>query len=105
MSVKQLLIASIWVEFMAVSAWALFEVGYVDVWAIALRGPGELQVFNDLFVACGLASGWVIADARKRGTSPWPWVLAAVPLGSIPLLTYVLVRPWLGTAQAAVTDR
>ncbi|MCA9488549.1 MAG: hypothetical protein KC621_01460 [Myxococcales bacterium] len=80
------------------STWAMWQVGYVGIWQVALNGPGELQVFTDLFVACGIASGWLIGDARKRGISPWPWVAAVLPLGSIPILTYVVLRPWLGTA-------
>lgn len=82
--------------FLAVSSWALWEVGYFGIWEAALTGgPGTLQVLFDLCVACGFGVRWVVRDARTRGHNPWPWVLAVLPLGSLPLLAYVVVRPWL----------
>ncbi len=96
-SVKRLLVALVFVDFLAISAWAMWKVGYFGIWAAAISGPGELQVLADLFVACGLASAWVLRDARERGVNAWPFVVAALPFGSIPLLGYVLVRDWLPT--------
>lgn len=96
MTLSRALLALVWLDFMALSAWALWEVGYFGIWEAALTGgPATLQVLFDLVVACGFASRWVVRDARSRGLNPWPWVLAVLPLGSLPLLTYVLVRDWL----------
>ncbi len=95
----QLVAGVAWVGFLAVSVYALVDVGYWGVFSTLLRDSGGWQVGFDLVVACSIASAWVWRDARERGRSPWPW-LALVPLaGSIPLLTWVVVRDLLPAAR------
>jgi hypothetical protein len=87
-----------WLVFVAVTGWALWEVGYLGIFQAGLASAGAVQILVDLVVACGFASAWVIGDARRNGRNPWPWV-AVVPLfGSLPLLTYVVLRPWLSSS-------
>ena len=99
----RVLLAFVFVDFMALSGWAMWEVGYIGIFEAAFTGgPGTLQVLFDLVVACGFGSVWLYRDARERGHNPWPWLLAVAPLGSIPLLAYVLVRDWLPAATPAL---
>lgn len=81
-----------WLGFVAVSAYALVDVGYWGVFSTFLQGSGGWQVGCDLTVACAIASAWVWRDARERGRSPWPWLALVPVLGSLPLLTWVVVR-------------
>lgn len=96
----QVLLSVLWLGFLGVTGWALWEVGYFGVFdAVLAGGPGTLQVFVDLVVACVFATVWLVQDARARGLNPWPWVIAVFPLGSIPILTYALVRDHLAPAR------
>jgi len=89
----------VYLAFMAVSAWATFEVGYFGIFAAAAEGPGSMQVFFDLVVACILGSAWLHRHATERGRNPWPWLLAVPALGSIPLMTYAVGSLWLPAAE------
>jgi hypothetical protein len=52
----------------------------------------------DLVIACSFGIGWMTADARKRGITTWPFIVATVFLGSVGLLGYVV---WRGVALRA----
>ena len=56
------------------------------------RGGWSLQIFLDLAVAA--TSFWIVAvpDARARGITVWPYVVATPFLGSIALLAYFVHR-------------
>jgi hypothetical protein len=71
--------------------------GFVDM---AMRGGWETQVFLDLVIALTVASTVVHRDARKRGISPWPWMVAMAALGSIGMLGYFAYREIPGVARA-----
>ncbi|MEQ1566984.1 MAG: hypothetical protein ABMA64_15180 [Myxococcota bacterium] len=63
----------------AVTVMALRESGFLGIFTQAFSSWTHLQVFSDLAVSLVLLSAYIVADARRSGTSPWPF-LAAVPL-------------------------
>jgi hypothetical protein len=60
-------------------------------------------VFLDLVIALTVASTVVHRDARQRGISPWPWMVAMSMLGSIGMLTYFVYREIPGVSQKNTT--
>lgn len=99
--VNQVAITVFYAAFMALSAYATWQVGYFGIWQAGLNnGPGGWQILFDLVVACGLGSAWVVNDARARGIPAWPWLISVPLLGSIPLVTYAVARPWLPSEAA-----
>lgn len=86
-------------DFAALTAWAMYEVGYLGIFAAGLSGPGAMQIMADLLILGGLACIWMIADARARGANPWPYVLITLCGGSFGPLLYLLVREWRGVGQ------
>lgn len=72
----------------------VLDVGYIGLWASAFQSGASLQILLDLCICCGLISLWVISDARQRGVSPWPWLVAIVFMGSIAVLGYLLTREY-----------
>lgn len=73
-----------------------WKVGYLGIFEAALMsGPGGWQVFYDLIVACGIACVYVAHDARARGVAAWPWLVTVPLLGSIPLITWIVLRDWI----------
>jgi hypothetical protein len=56
------------------------------------KGGWSLQIFIDLVVAA--SSFWIVAvpDARARGITVWPYVVATPFLGSVAILAYFVHR-------------
>jgi len=98
-NVKRVITTGVYLAFMAVSTWATLDAGYIGIFEAALRDPASMQIFFDLVVACLLGSAWLHRHATERGRNPWPWLVAVVPLGSIPLMTYAVASLWLPQAQ------
>lgn len=92
MNWKTLLIGLLLLDFLALSGYAMYQVGYVGIWAAGVDNWGALQILVDLVIACLLISLWMIADARQRGANPWPYVVITLFAGSVGPLLYLLRR-------------
>lgn len=86
-------------DFAALTGWAVYEVGYLGIFAAGLSGPGAMQILVDVVILCALACVWMGADARAHGINPWPFVLITVCAGSFGPLLYLLVREWRAAGQ------
>lgn len=100
MNLRQCLIGAVLLAFTAFSLVAIEEVGYFGLWQAGLASNASLQVLLDLCIACGLGGLWLIGDARQRGVSAWPWLIAVLTLGSIGLLAYLFMRERDAAPQA-----
>jgi len=81
------------IPFTALTLYAVLEVGYIGIFDYHRHSPAGWQVFADLVVALLLVLYWLIADAKKAGRNPWPWVVVTLLLGSFgPLLYLVFAR-------------
>jgi hypothetical protein len=87
---KILLLALSIAAFGALSAKALADVGYLGLFLPLFQSTGGLQVLVDLVIALALAIVWMVADARRSGRNPWPWVLLTLAAGSFGPLGYLL---------------
>ncbi len=94
MNWRTFLISIVLFDFVVLTIYAVAEVGYINLITSHFTNWGGIQVITDLVIACSLAIIWMIADARRRGTNPWPYVVATVFLGSIGPLLYLLVQQW-----------
>jgi len=97
---KRIVLGLVFVDFLLLSTWATWEVGYFGIFAVAFAGPGEAQVFADLAVALIFGSRWLYRHAMTRDRNPWPWLLAVPFLGSIPVITYAVADAFLLPAPA-----
>lgn len=96
----------------AVAAVVLIAFTGYSIWVVATRGllgvidahrsRWGVQVFVDLVLACGVALGFVITDARRRGQRAWPFVVLTALAGSIGLLAYVV---WRGRQAPVGSDQ
>lgn len=77
------------IPFTALTAYAVYEVGYIGVLDYQLHSPAGWQVFADLVIACVLLLGWIIPEAKKNGRNPWPFVGITMLLGSFGPLLYL----------------
>ncbi|HEY9418145.1 MAG TPA: DUF2834 domain-containing protein [Pseudonocardia sp.] len=54
--------------------------------------PWSALVTVDLTIELILVCVWIHWDCRRRGKSPWAWIVAALILGAVSTLGYLLVR-------------
>ena len=92
----RLLLLVVTLAFAVLTALALRDHGYWGIIAPHFQTFGAGQVFADLVIALSLAMAWMWRDARRRGRSPWPWIVATLLTGSFGPLAYVIVHaPWV----------
>ncbi len=77
------------VPFTALTAYAVWQVGYIGIFDYHRHSPAGWQVFADLVVALILVLSWMISDARRQGRLVWGWIAATLALGSIGPLLYL----------------
>lgn len=76
------------VPFLALTAYALMDVGYVSLFTYQFGTSGGWQVLADLVIALILLSCFILIDAKKNGRNPWPFLIATLFVGSIAPLFY-----------------
>ncbi len=82
----------VFVSFTVFSTWVAVEHGPLGFLTLALEGGWGLQMLLDVGIALGIASFWIVPDARRHGINPWPFLAASVGLGSIGALAYIVYR-------------
>lgn len=93
------------ISFTLFSSYAMWQVGYFGIWQAGMASIGAWQILIDLSIACLIVMSWIIGDARKRGISAWPWIIATITLGSLALLSYLLWREYGETRGESVSRR
>ena len=92
MNTRIVLILLLLLPFSALTLHALLQVGYIGIFESVMVNAGSWQVLVDLVIACLLISVWMIADARARGATVWPFILLTLTGGSFGPLLYLLWR-------------
>lgn len=82
----------LFVAFTGYSVFVSATEGYWGFATLALRERWAMQVLLDLGISISVAWAWLWPDAKQRGISPVPYVVATVPLGSIAVLAYLIHR-------------
>ena len=95
---KKLLIAAVLADFTALSAYAVYEFGFVGLFEALFANTATITAFVDLSIALMLAMVWMWQDARKRGVSALPYCAVTLVAGSVGPLLYLLFRPAERTA-------
>lgn len=80
------------IPFSALSAAALWQVGYLGLFTPHFVNYGTWQVLIDLVIAVSLGMYWIWLDAHKTGRNPWPWLLLSLVAGSFGPLLYLVTR-------------
>ena len=103
MNLKQIGIGLVLADFVALTAYAIWQYGYVAFLDLATMNAITVQVSIDLVIALAIVSVWMDADARARGTSAVPYLVLTLFLGSIGPLAYLFRR--FGEESAAAPAR
>lgn len=92
MNVRLVLALVALVDLAALTGWALYQHGPIEFVQLATANAAVLQTGTDLYIALAMLCGVMIVDARKRGVSWVPYVLAAPFVGSFAPLAYLIRR-------------
>ncbi|MCA9690543.1 MAG: hypothetical protein R3A51_17680 [Nannocystaceae bacterium] len=94
MNAKKIVLTLILVDFLAMTAWVMWEYGgpLAAMGALLSTTLGQLACF-DLTIALSLAAVWIFKDARARGVSPTPYLALTLLTGSAGPLAYLIRRP------------
>ena len=80
------------IPFLALTAYAVMDVGYIGIFDYHRHSSAGWQVFTDLVIALILVMIWMYQDAKKNGSTPWPYLVATLFVGSISPLLYLVLR-------------
>ncbi|MGH8530501.1 MAG: DUF2834 domain-containing protein [Nevskiales bacterium] len=101
MKLKLFLLYFLLIDFAVYSGWVMLEYGYFGIWKAGFANPASMQVLFDLVIGCLLISGWMLADAKRRGVNAWPWVIATLVAGTLAPLVYLIRREYAVINQPA----
>src|SRR4051812_45923411 len=88
---NRFLLAALLAAHLGVSGRALYQHGYLELFAFAFRDWPQFQIFVDLTVALVLLSAFVARDARRAGRKAWLYLVATPLVGSLAPLLYFVV--------------
>ncbi len=89
---KKYLLLDTLVLFLGLTAWAVYQHGYVGFFELALANWATRLMFVDLSIALALFTVWMVQDARARGGRWLPYALVTLLLGAAGPLLYLIRR-------------
>lgn len=93
MNKKQLLLALVLIDFTAFTGYVLYEFGLSWI-EVAFSNTVSTLIFVDLCIALTMVMVWMVADAREKGITVWPYIAATLFAGSVGTLAYLIRRDW-----------
>lgn len=92
MNVKLIGLIFLLVDFVALTAYAVYHHGFLAFFDLHAASAIQVQIFIDLVIALSFVIAWMWRDARARGLSPLPYIALTLVLGSIGPLIYAIRR-------------
>jgi len=92
MNRKQLILAAVLFDFAALTAYAVWQHGFIGLFQLAVSSWGAALIFVDLAIALSLVLIWMLGDSRERGLSFLPYALLTLAFGSVGPLLYLIRR-------------
>ena len=91
MNKKQIILAIVLADFVALTAWAIYTTTWSEFIGL-FSEPWMIQVSVDLVVALAIGCTLIWRDAKRRGINPLPYVVATACTGSPGALAYMIRR-------------
>jgi hypothetical protein len=92
MNAKQIGLAVVLADFMALNLYVVYEYGLAGLFDSIFSSWAGTALFVDLCIALSLITVWLWRDARSCGMSPIPYVLLTLSFGSAGPLLYLIRR-------------
>jgi hypothetical protein len=93
MNVKKIGLSVLLLDFLGLTAYAVYRHGLVGIFELAFANVATTTLFVDLSIALSLVMVWMWRDAREHGISPLPYILVTLASGSVGPLLYLIRRP------------
>ena len=90
MNAKQIGLSVLLADFLALTAYVVYEYGYVGFFELATANLATTLALVDLVIALSLVVVWMVRDARARGVSAVPYVVLTLAFGSAGPLAYLI---------------
>jgi predicted SpoU family rRNA methylase len=91
-SKKQIVLAVVLADFVALNVYAVAQYGIVGIFERCLANAATILAFADLTIALSLVMVWMWQDARRHDISPIPYVALTLGFGSVGPLLYLIRR-------------
>ena len=91
-SKKQIALAVVLADFVALNLYAVAQHGIVGLFELAFANAATTLVFADLTIALSMVMVWMWQDARQHDISPIPYALLTLGFGSVGPLLYLIRR-------------
>ena len=82
------------VDFAALTVWAIYTQGLVEIFSSLSSSPGGILAMVDLCIALAIVIGWMWSDAKAAGRNAWPYIAITLTTGSLGPLLYLARRAW-----------
>ena len=82
---------AILIPFLALTLYALLDVGYIGIFDYHRHSSAGWQVFTDLVIALVLLLLMIAKNAKAKARNIWPWFVGTLFLGSIAPLIYFAI--------------
>jgi hypothetical protein len=92
------------IDFAALSAYAVWQYGYIGIFEQMFANTVTTLAFVDLVIALSLIAIWMVGDARARGIGVLPYLLATLLAGSVGPLLYLIRRERVSQPAALPTS-
>jgi hypothetical protein len=92
MNRKQIILAVFALDFLLLTAWAIFQHGYLGIFAHAFQNSATILLAVDLLLAIVMIAGWMWVDASRHGLRVWPYLLVTALFGSAGPMLYLIRR-------------
>ena len=89
---RNLILWTLLVDFSALTAWAVYQHGLLEIFELAFSSWGSALLFVDLTISLGLVLAWMFGDSRERGMSFVPYAALTLAFGSVGPLLYLIRR-------------
>lgn len=92
MNRKQILLSLITFDFLALTGYAIYQHGYLGIFALAAENSATILLTVDLLLALVMVVAWMWVDANRHGLRVWPYLLISAVFGSAGPLLYLIRR-------------
>lgn len=92
MNRKQIILAVVTFDFLALTGWAIYQHGYFGIFERALESSATILLAVDLLLAIVMVVAWMWNDAARHGLRVWPYLLISAIFGSAGPMLYLIRR-------------
>lgn len=92
MNRKQIILAVLTFDFLSLTAYAIYQHGYLGIFAQVFESTATILLAVDLLLAIVMVAAWMWTDASRHNLRVWPYLLLTALFGSAGPMLYLIRR-------------